>query len=154
MSLLIRPIQESDFAEWLRVALWPQHTPEELAADLPGMLARWAQEPIFVAQRPDGRLGGVIEAARHETAPGCVASPVGYIEGWYVDPDLRCQGVGRQLVEAAEAWARGQGCQEMASDTTPDYPLSPLAHARLGYRETAVPYHYCKSLADGQPLAG
>ncbi|HEU5088623.1 MAG TPA: GNAT family N-acetyltransferase, partial [Roseiflexaceae bacterium] len=60
---------------------------------------------------------------------------IGYLEGWYVDPDYRGQSVGRTLVEQAEAWARAQGCLEMASDTTPSYPLSPAAHAALGYHE-------------------
>ncbi|MCX6044908.1 MAG: GNAT family N-acetyltransferase, partial [Chloroflexi bacterium] len=54
---------------------------------------------------------------------------------WYVDPEWRKQGVGRLLVVAAEAWALEQGCTEMASDTNADYPLSPTAHARLGYQE-------------------
>jgi aminoglycoside 6'-N-acetyltransferase I len=52
-----------------------------------------------------------------------------------VDPDCRREGLGRRLVEAAEAWARSAGCREMASDTDPGYPLSPTAHAALGYQE-------------------
>ena len=56
-------------------------------------------------------------------------------------------GIGRALVAAAEAWARAQGCTEMASDTNLDYPLSPLAHARLGYQETSRRFHYRKDLA-------
>jgi aminoglycoside 6'-N-acetyltransferase I len=52
-----------------------------------------------------------------------------------VDGDVRGQGVGRALVERAEAWARAAGCREMASDTTPFYPISPAAHAALGYAE-------------------
>jgi len=47
----------------------------------------------------------------------------------------RGQGVGRAPVEQAEAWARSQGCREMASDTTPSYRLSPAAHAAMGYQE-------------------
>jgi aminoglycoside 6'-N-acetyltransferase I len=60
---------------------------------------------------------------------------IGYLEAWYVDPDWRGQGVGRALAQAAEDWARAQGCREMASDTTPSYPVSPAAHAALGYQE-------------------
>ena len=37
--------------------------------------------------------------------------------GWYyVLPTFRRRGVARLLVQEAEAWARVQGCQEMASD--------------------------------------
>jgi aminoglycoside 6'-N-acetyltransferase I len=39
------------------------------------------------------------------------------------------------LVERAEQWARAAGCREMASDTTPFYPISPAAHEALGYEE-------------------
>jgi len=51
-----------------------------------------------------------------------------------VNPDWR-RGVGRALVQAAEAWAAAQGCTEMASDTDSDYPSSPAAHAALGCAE-------------------
>ena len=64
----------------------------------------------------------------------------------FVDAAWRGQSVGRSLVVAAEAWARRQGCTEMASDTNLDYPLSPLAHARLGYQETRQRFHYRKDL--------
>ena len=50
-------------------------------------------------------------------APGCETDRIGYLEAWYVDPDWRNQGMGRALVEQAEAWARAEGCVEMASDT-------------------------------------
>ncbi len=62
-----------------------------------------------------------------------MTGPVGYVEGWYVDPAWRRRGVGRRLVEAAEAWARSRGCTEMASDTTSEYPDSPAVHRALGY---------------------
>jgi aminoglycoside 6'-N-acetyltransferase I len=45
------------------------------------------------------------------------------------------------LVEAAEKWASEQGCREMASDTNPDYPVSPAAHAALGYLEVERYFH-------------
>ncbi len=34
---------------------------------------------------------------------GCRTSPVGYIEGWYVDADLRQHGLGGQLVASGGA---------------------------------------------------
>ncbi|MCZ7571212.1 MAG: GNAT family N-acetyltransferase [Ardenticatenaceae bacterium] len=82
-------------------------------------------DPVFVSQK-----GGALSPA-----PGCRTDRIGYLEAWYVDPDWRGQGVGRRLVETAEARARSVGCREMASDTTPNYPLSPGAHAALGYQE-------------------
>lgn len=59
-------------------------------------------------------------------------SPVGYIEGWYVDADLRAQGLGRALVRAAEDWAIAKGCVEMGSDTWLDNEVSYGAHLAIG----------------------
>ncbi len=144
----VRRLRQDEFKQWLRMrqALWPQSDVSELRHELEVMWARREHEPVFVAERADGSLGGMIEVSLHEQAEGCTTSPVGYIEGWYVDPDLRRKGVGRRLVAAAEAWAREAGCREMASDTEPDYPISPLAHKHLGYQEAARPLHYRKAL--------
>jgi len=88
----------------------------------------------LVAEAPDGRLVGFIEAGLRSHADCCDASrPVGYIEGWYVEETFRRRGVGRLLMAAAEDWARTQGCREMASDSLIDNTVSEQAHRGLGY---------------------
>jgi aminoglycoside 6'-N-acetyltransferase I len=137
-------------AEWLRLrwALWPSFSLDDLEREMAALRAAPYRAPVFVAVREDGELGGFVEISLHETAPGCATSPVGYLEAWYVDPDLRRQGVGRRLVAAAEAWARSMGCREMASDTTPNYPVSPAAHAALGFQTAGEPLLHRKWLSD------
>jgi len=103
------------------------------------------RQPVFVAEPPDGGLCGFVEVTIHSQAPGCTSDRIGYLEAWYVDPDWRRQGLGRRLVEAAEAWAKSEGCREMASDTDPSYPVSPAAHAAMGYQE--VERYFRKELA-------
>ena len=76
-----------------------------------------------------------MEVGTRPYADGCDTSPVGYLEAWYVDPDVRRQGVGRALVAAAEAWARGRGSREIASDARLDNVVSHAAHRRAGYEE-------------------
>ena len=143
----IRPLLEADQAEWLRLrrALWPDHPLDDLKQQSLELWADQEHQPVFVAERPDGGLCGLVEVAIHTTAPGCTTDRIGYLEGWYVEVDVRGQGVGRRLAEAAEAWARSVGCREMASDTIPDYPASPAAHAALGYR--IVEWHFRKDLS-------
>lgn len=136
-AVIVRPLEAGDHAEWLRLreALWPHQTPAQNAQEMAAIVANFDRMPAFVAVRPNGGLCGFAEAAIHNSAPGCATDRIGYLEAWYVDPDWRQQGVGRRLVDAVEDWARAQGCVEMASDTDSGYPLSPTAHARLGYEE-------------------
>jgi len=101
---------------------------------------------VFVAARPKGGLCGFLEGAIWPYAEGCETHSVGYIEGWYVDTDVREQGIGRKLVQAAERWARSQGCREMASDTEVGNDGSQMARLALGYKETSRLDHFRKRL--------
>jgi len=140
--MFIRPVEAADAAEWLRIrlALWPDD-PDKEAAEITLFLAASPRpvlpecHAVFVCPRPEGGLCGLVEVSIHHSAPGCETDHIGYLEAWHVDPDWRERGVGRALVERAEAWARAEGCREMASDTTPWYTVSPAAHAALGYQE-------------------
>ncbi len=144
---IIRPASSSDQTEWLRMRhlLWPEVELEDLRCEMERILED-RMTPVFVMERLDGGLGGFIEAGTRKYADGCSTTPVGYIEGWYVDEDLRGQGVGRMLIHAAEDWARGQGLREMASDTWLDNEVSIAAHMRMGYEEVERLIHFAKTL--------
>ena len=146
-AIFIRPAQADDKREWLRMrlALWPDHIAEESLAEMDVFLAD-PLTPTFVAVRENGSLGGFLEGGLRKYAEGCDSSPVGYLEGWFVDEDLRGQGVGSALVGAMEAWAREQGCTEMASDTWLDNETSIQAHLKLGYEESERLVHFRKPL--------
>ena len=144
----IRALDKDDFERWVRLrrALWPHHDPAELEAEAEEISSHLETTPVFVAQLPERRLCGMVEVAVRDGAFGCTTDRVGYLEAWYVEPGFRRRGIGRMLVERAEEWARAQGCTEMASDTTPRYPLSPAAHERLGYRVVKRKTHFRKEL--------
>jgi aminoglycoside 6'-N-acetyltransferase I len=123
----------------LRHALWPESSAEEHGLELEAILAGNAPgtlpQVIFVAEPQDQSLLGFLEAELRSHADHCdPARPVGYVEGWYVAEAQRRHGIGKQLLEAAEAWARGQGCVEMASDAQIDNPLSLRVHESLGFQ--------------------
>lgn len=137
----IRPVKSADVPEWLRIrlALWPDSSAAKERGEIERLLAGYPSPTLmaaFVCERPEGGLCGLVEVSIHASAPGCKTDNIGYLEAWHVDLDWRGRGLGRALVERAEAWARAAGCTEMASDTTPFYPISPTAHAALGYEET------------------
>jgi len=56
----------------------------------------------------------------------------------YVQKDLRGQGVGRALVEAANDVARGLGARFLTVATMPDNPAAGLAYLACGFREEPV----------------
>jgi len=147
ISITIRRATHADKPKWLRMRLllWPFGTAESFSEDIDDLLAE-PLTPVFVAVRRDGMLGGFLEAGTRKYAEGCESSPVGYIEGWYVDEDLRGQGIGKALMKAAEEWARSQGLTEMASDTWLDNDVSIQAHLKMSYEEVERLVHFAKRL--------
>ena len=144
-----RPVRPKERAEWLRLrrALWPDADPDELSREMEQLLHS-RRHSTFVVTRPDGGLAGVLEASLRDVAEGCSTTPVGYVEGWYVDPDVRRRGIGRRLMAVAEAWARSQGCREIASDSILDNVAGHAAHRAIGYVEVERAVHFRKALAE------
>ena len=60
----------------------------------------------------------------------------GYLEGIYVQPEYRMNGVAAALVRLSEQWAAEQGCREFLSDCLIDNTDSYLFHMALGFTET------------------
>jgi aminoglycoside 6'-N-acetyltransferase I len=143
----VRAYRDSDWDAYMRmsVALFPEHSADELAPDMREFLKR-RDGAVFVAERPDGSLAGFVEAGTRPYADGCDTSPVGYVEAWYVDPDVRRQGYGRALLAAAEDWARSVGYREIASDARINNAVSYAAHRRAGYVEVDRIVQFRKSL--------
>jgi aminoglycoside 6'-N-acetyltransferase I len=143
----IRRLDSSDDPEWfrMRLALWPNHSEDELRAEMNALCSNpsWA---IFVADRGNAQLGAFLELGQRSVADGCSSSPVAYIEGWYVDADLRRCGVGCALVRAAEQYAQSAGLLEIASDCLVQNDTSLKAHLALGYAERNRLIHFHKSL--------
>jgi aminoglycoside 6'-N-acetyltransferase I len=144
----VRPLEESDLAEWfrLRKLLWDATDEGEHKAEMLDILEHSDSQLVLVAELKNGRLGGFLEASIRPFVEDCHSDHVGYLEGWYVEPELRQQGVGRKLVSAAERWARGKGCIEMASDAEVGNETSVAAHTGLGYAETSRLVHLRKDL--------
>ena len=135
----------------LREALWPESSAEDHGKELASLLAAMQNGTlplaIFVAETGEGALAGFLEVGLRSHADGCdPKQPVGFVEGWFVAEGHRGNGVGRQLLSAAEEWARGHGCVEMASDTWIDNVLSQQVHEALGFEVVDRCVHYRKAL--------
>lgn len=148
MNLQVRAAVERDRKGWLRMRqrLWPDENNEH-AREIAKWFAGEQPEPlqVLVAER-NGELVGFAELSIRPYAEKCHTQNVGYLEGWYVEDETRKQGVGRALIAAAEAWAREQGCREIASDAEPENQQSIRAHQACGFEDLGTVRCFRKNL--------
>jgi aminoglycoside 6'-N-acetyltransferase I len=135
----------------MRALLWPDESVEEHLREAESALAGGAAgtlpSTILVSQGEGETLSGFLEVGLRSHADGCdTRHPVGFVEGWFVRQPSRGMGVGRDLMKAAEDWARAQGCLEMASDALIDNEESQSAHGALGFEVVDRCVHFKKSL--------
>jgi len=144
----IRFANRQDWDEWLRMrqTLWPDCPPDKHQQEMEQILLEEDNQAIFICESSEKERIGFLEASLRDQAEGCETSPVGYIEGWYVDPKARRQGIGSALIAAAERWANSKGCREIASDCLIDNDVSLAAHLSLGYEEVERVILFRKSL--------
>lgn len=146
----VRPATAADRAGWiaLRQQLWPEETGEGHAAEVDEAFASSDTRAAFVAVDAAGAVMGFLEAAmRFDYVNGCEGSPVAFLEGIYVAPAFRKQGVAWALIAAFEGWARGKGVKEMASDAEIGNRVSHAMHQALGFAETERVVYFRKPVA-------
>lgn len=140
--ITVRPVARRDADAWrkLRCALWPDGSASEHQHEIESFLVGIASEPkaVLLAENMEGSVVGLAELSIRPCAEGRRTSRAAYLEGWFVAPEARRQGVGRALLKAAEEWGRTQGCTEFASDTQPDNVISTTAHHALGFAEVGL----------------
>jgi aminoglycoside 6'-N-acetyltransferase I len=121
MDVIVRPITPSLAARWLamRCQLWPDGT-EEHSGEIAAFFEGSAIEPLAVLSAHDasGEMIGFAELSIRSDIPGLEEKRTGYVEGLYVTPAQRNQGVARRLLQSARDWAREQDCQAFASNRT------------------------------------
>jgi aminoglycoside 6'-N-acetyltransferase I len=147
--VLIRPARDADRDDWkqLRQALWPR-APGEHTRTIQRYFDLRLPEPVGVLLAFDKseQAVGLIELSIRAYAEGCDTDHVAFVEGWYVQPSARREGVGTALIQAAESWARSQGCRELASDAEVDNVTSAAAHHAAGFTEAGIIRCFKKSL--------
>lgn len=132
----IRQASPADAAAWarLRLGLWPD------AADPLEALAQSLADPegaVFLGCLAGGEAVGFAEVRlRHDYVNGTDSSPVGFLEGWYVQPAWQGHAVGRALLDAVQDWTRAAGCSELASDSRVEDVQAHAAHRACGFEET------------------
>jgi aminoglycoside 6'-N-acetyltransferase I len=133
----------------LRSALWPGESQAGQAAQMADALARG--DYVRLAVSSSGSAVGFVEASKRvDYVNGTSSSPVAFLEGLYVVPKSRRQGVARALVASVVEWALRQGCSELASDSLLDNSAAHAAHRALGFEETERVVYFRRALRDAE----
>jgi aminoglycoside 6'-N-acetyltransferase I len=131
----IRRALRDSFADVAALAaqLWPDNTVEDLLEEFYSVDETGAA--LFLAEESGEAVGFAQCQLRHDYVEGTDHSPVGYLEGIYVQKGFREKGIARELLRACEDWAAEQGCAEFASDCELDNTNSLAFHLSVGFAE-------------------
>lgn len=142
------PVGSADDA-WLalRLALWPDASAAEHLSAMADAVTRGHY--VRLAMAVDGSALGFVEASKRvDYVNGTSRSPVAFLEGLYVVPRVRRQGVARTLVESVVRWAVHEGCTELASDALIENGTAQRVHRALGFEETERVVYFLRALHD------
>lgn len=118
----------------MAVKMWTSHTVNELAQGFADAI-RNPDCAVFILTDDDKAVGFAQCGLRHDYVEGTESSPVGYLEGIFVEEAYRKKGYAKQLLERCEEWAKEKGCSEFASDCEIDNEVSRQFHHGAGFRE-------------------
>jgi GNAT superfamily N-acetyltransferase len=98
---------------------------------------------MFVAESAGGKIAGWIAMFVYR----CVEADARVeVSGLVVDSRVRSQGVGKQLLERAEQWAREKGCRTIGLRTNVIRERAHAFYERRGYTHTKTQRTYRKEL--------
>jgi GNAT superfamily N-acetyltransferase len=144
----VRQIQASDYAAWLPLwdgynAFYGRHGLTTLPLTV--TQSTWARffnadEPVFalVAMR-HGELVGIAHYLFHRST--IRVEPICYLADLFTLPDLRGQGIGRLLVEAASAQAKGYGATRLYWQTHTTNAPGRLLYDQVAKHEGSIVYN-------------
>lgn len=118
----------------LAAKMWDGHAVQALAAEFEELL-KSPECAVFLCMEKGQPVGFAQCQLRHDYVEGTESSPVGYLEGIFVEAEHRHKGHARTLLAACEGWAKEMGCTEFASDCELDNEVSLAFHLRMGFVE-------------------
>jgi len=127
------PVTSENENEWaeLCIALWSNNTTDDMLEELHS--GKLPSEYLYMVESK--AVAFISLSLRTDYVEGTDSSPMGYLEGIYVNPNFRGRGIAEKLVEFATEWSISKGCTELASDCELDNEDSRLFHGKIGFEE-------------------
>ncbi len=127
-------VEDAPIVAMLASKLWPHHTESEMTAEFEETLQK-QDTTVFLLSADNHAVGFAQCGLRYDYVEGTSTSPIGYLEGIFVDTSYRKQGYAKMLLASCEAWAKEQGCTEFASDCELHNNDSLRFHLNVGFEE-------------------
>lgn len=125
----------------LGIKLWPDNSYNDLYDEFKN------SNHIFFGATFNNYLIGFIQISiRTDYVNGSTNSPVGFIEGIFVDENYRKKGIARKLVDRAVCYFKNEGIKEIASDVLIDNIDSQNFHKSIGFEEIERVVCYIKRI--------
>jgi len=140
--------EDKEFEPLLQMSLklWTDYEKEELISQLK-QTTQQKKNKIYLAKAADGkRIGFSIFSLRTDYVEGADQSPTGYLEGIFVEPDHRGDGIAREFIKMGESWCKAHGCTQMGSDTWLTHKESRAFHKKVGFWEEEEIVHFLKDI--------
>lgn len=118
----------------LALMLWPAHTLEDLIHEFEQIIEDKNSYVLLVLDEEES-IGFAQCSLRFDYVEGTDSSPVGYLEGIFVKEEYRSKGVGKELLNHCEKWAKMKGVTEFASDCEITNLDSLRFHLNIGFKE-------------------
>lgn len=115
----------------MRCALWPDMPLERQRTAIRLRGESSARHETFLVEDDGGDVCGFLELSRDPGVPG--EAPRVVVDGVFVIPPARGQGMARQLVQGAEQWAHRRGAATLICDLDPTSSDQAEAMGRLGF---------------------
>lgn len=147
-NFFCKKVTKAEYKPWLNLVrkLWPSFSSQDYKKifkdiqDSPRQIS-------FLCWTPEGKAIGFANISlRVDYVEGSNSSPVGYLEGVYVEEEYRKKGIARSLIAQAEKWAKKKGAKEIGSDTELHNTLSQKFHTAIGFKKAETIVHFIKPL--------
>lgn len=120
----------------LALLLWNDNNLEELKDEMLQLLGSVNDKVYLFLSEHNHYVGFIHISLRTDYVEASNSSPVAYVEGIYVLPEYRRQGISKKLMFAGENWGKSSGCTQIASDIEQGNESSYDFHLSVGFKES------------------
>ncbi len=133
---MIKPayIEDARILAELAIKMWNDTTVSELQKSFEGLIAS-GNAMCFIKYVNKKAIGFAQCQLRKDYVEGTDSSPVGYLEGIFIEKEYRKCGYAKELLKECENWAKKEQCKEFASDCELVNEESLHFHIAMGFEE-------------------